>query len=64
MSPANTERTGWGSVQYGDDQFLVYSYVPSGMDSAQPDPSAPKAASAGEARKSFCFWDQFESCLA
>ena len=44
MSPASNERTGWGSIRYGDDQFLVYSYVPSGMDSPQSEPDAPEAA--------------------
>ena len=64
MSAANTERTGWGSIQYGDDQFLVYSYVPSGMEASQSEPDPPEAAPAAEARNSCCFWEQFESCLA
>ena len=64
MSPANTERTGWGSIQYGDNQFLVYSYIPPGMNSTQSEPGAPEAAPAAETRKSCRFWDQFESCLA
>ena len=65
MNSANTERTGWGSVQYGDDRFLIYSYVPGGMAAAVAEPGVLEVAAPEPATKTdCCFWDQFERCFA
>ncbi len=44
----SSERTGWGSIQYGEDRFLIYSYIPDGTDSPQSAPGVDGQPAAAE----------------